>query len=219
MQSPRGTGREPQLVSLIVILVALLSPPTVWGATYSGASVGSNGTTYGWGVTNVTTGSYIHTAYVTTTLRSPKGRTAIRNWQSAWNSVRADISLAWDSTDLGTYTTTSTHKAYCSQMGWFINGATSSTWLYLALKLTFGAWSGVWEDVGTLRYCGMVPACSNGVTPACGAQGWTYLTDTFHACPYFASSYFIAWRLRTTDPWNCVLGPAGIQVGPGPCDP
>jgi hypothetical protein len=34
--------------------------------------------------------------------------------------------LAWDSTDLGEYTSTSTHKAYCTQMGWFINNTTSN---------------------------------------------------------------------------------------------
>ncbi len=77
-------------------------------------------------MTNVTTYSYIHTAYVTTTLRSPNGRTATRAWVSALNSIRADVSLAWDSTDLGNYISTSTHKAYCTQMGWFINGTTST---------------------------------------------------------------------------------------------
>jgi len=127
MQSLCGTRRAFILASLTTVLAALVSPLRVWAvAGYSGASAGSDGTVYGWGVTDVTTYSYIHTAYVTTTLRSPNGRTATRAWLSARNSIRADVSLAWDSTDLGTYTTTSTHKAYCTQMGWFINGATSN---------------------------------------------------------------------------------------------
>ncbi len=54
-----------------------------------------------------------HTAHASTTLKSPKGRTASSGWRNAGNWVRADVYLGWDATDLGTYLATSSHKFYC----------------------------------------------------------------------------------------------------------
>jgi hypothetical protein len=69
---------------------ALPAHPYSW---YSGAWAGSDGTVYGWGVTDVTSSTMYHVAYVSTTLTSPKGRKAASGWLSAHNSVRADVSL------------------------------------------------------------------------------------------------------------------------------
>ena len=106
--------------------------------TYSGSAVSSYGTINGWGVTDAYAGGMLHTSYVSTTLRSPKGRTSSSGWRSSINSVRADVSLGWDGTDLGTYTESSDHKFYCNVIHAFVVlGATqgSTTAPYVALAL------------------------------------------------------------------------------------
>jgi hypothetical protein len=92
---------------------------------YSSAALGSDGRVNAWGVTNVT--AMQHTASVRTTLRSPHGRTVSANgaWMGPGHS-RADVYLAFDQSDLGTYTVNSVHDAYCSVMGHFINAVGTS---------------------------------------------------------------------------------------------
>jgi len=104
-------------------------------------------------------------------------------------------------------------------MGWFINGALTQITNYIAIKTTFGKNTLGHQDVGTVRYCGMTPACSNGVTPACGYPSWTFLTTTSQICPLYAVADFLAARTSTTGPWFCTIGPAEIAYGPGYCDP
>lgn len=103
--------------------VLLTTPLPCFGtsATYSDASASGPGgrTVYGWGVTDVTNYTYFHTAYVSTTLRSPTGRTASSGTRSARNSIRADVSLDF-SYEEGDFTVSSTHSGYCLAMGWFI---------------------------------------------------------------------------------------------------
>jgi hypothetical protein len=102
----------------------------------SGSSVGSDGTIYGWGVTDGTPPpgySMTHDAYVKTTLTSPKGRTASTgygNYKWGVNTVRADLSLSFDATDLGTYTVQSFHRVHCIVMGWVLYDAPSSSSVY-----------------------------------------------------------------------------------------
>lgn len=106
--------------------------------TYSGSAVSSYGTINGWGVTDAYAGGMLHTSYVSTTLRSPTGRTSSSGWRSSINSVRADVSLGWDGTDLGTYTESSDHKFYCNVIHAFVVlGATqgSTTAPYVTLRL------------------------------------------------------------------------------------
>lgn len=100
------------LASTIALTLVVVASAQAYSA-YSGASVGSSGTIYGWGVTEASDYYMTHTAYVTTTLRSPKGRAAYSGMWAGGDTVRADISLSWDATDLGTYTTTSQHQYYC----------------------------------------------------------------------------------------------------------
>ena len=79
-EKPRLVVGEGQ--RLLGFMLALLLVPQVAGAmtygrvTYSDMSMGSDGIIRGWGVTDAnSSGCYCHTAKVTTTIRSPKGRT------------------------------------------------------------------------------------------------------------------------------------------------
>jgi hypothetical protein len=118
------TLRSAGLVAALILLSASPSYAVSW---YSGASVGSDGTVYGWGVTDGTSYTMYHVAYVTTTLASPvKHRQATLGQHSAQNMVREDVSLPFDAGDLGIYFVTSTHYAYCyAALYYFINGAQS----------------------------------------------------------------------------------------------
>jgi hypothetical protein len=85
---------------------------------------------HGWGVTDAnSTGCYCHTAKVTTTIRSPKGRTQTASdiyGGRGHEYARADVSLVWDGSDLGNYTESSTHWAFCPYCNcYFINAATT----------------------------------------------------------------------------------------------
>jgi hypothetical protein len=122
---------------LLVCSTASLAFGTDSAGIYSGSSVDSSGKVSAWGVTNVA--AMQHTAYVTTTLTSPNGRTvsADGTWIGIGHS-RADLYLSYAQNDLGTYTTTSIHSAYCVVMGWFIlNRLTqsSTTVPYVVLSL------------------------------------------------------------------------------------
>jgi hypothetical protein len=100
------------LVSTLAVLVVMAVP--AHGITkYSGASVGSNGTINGWGVTDAYQGGMWHTAYVTTVLTSPNERVANSGQRSGSDWVRADVYLVFDETDLGTYTSNGDHQYYC----------------------------------------------------------------------------------------------------------
>jgi len=150
------------LVFALVIFVLPVTPSYGWD-TYSGSSVGSNGTTYGWGVTNVPQAGYLHTAYVTTTLTSPKGRTISSGWRSATTSVRADVSLSWDATDEGTYLVKSTHKGYCRYICWFIYGVRSSSFVDIGHSENWYKFNKPWE-YNTCQYvliAGCVASCQN----------------------------------------------------------
>jgi hypothetical protein len=87
-----------------------------YATIYSGASTGSNGTVYGWGVTDVTYTDSYHTAQVTTWLSSPNGRYA-NGGGTAYNFVRGDTSLPYVANDLGTYFVSSTHYGTCQISG------------------------------------------------------------------------------------------------------
>jgi hypothetical protein len=108
-------------MSALTFSAALPSYAYSW---YSGASVGSDGTVYGWGVTDATPppGMY-HTAYVYTTLTSPNGRVANYGQVSAPSTVREDVSLPFDPTDLGTYVVASLSSGFCHTCvcWWFQN--------------------------------------------------------------------------------------------------
>lgn len=103
------TLRGAVLASALTLFTALPFYAYVW---YSGASVGSDGTVYGWGVVDVTSYFMYNKGIVSTTLTSPKGRQASAQ-SNDQNVARADVSLPFDPNDLGTYYTSSLHSGYC----------------------------------------------------------------------------------------------------------
>ncbi|HZP02949.1 MAG TPA: hypothetical protein VFD30_22055 [Terriglobia bacterium] len=113
-----------------VFLVMVGSPAARAWSWYSGTSVDSTGKVWGWAVTDGTDvmGFMYHVAYVYTTLTSPKGRVSSTApyWYQAMQSVRADVSLPYDPTDLGVYHLASQHRANCSFMGDFIPPGTNT---------------------------------------------------------------------------------------------
>jgi hypothetical protein len=117
-----------QRASLLSVLTLFTALPLHANSGYTGASVGSNGTVYGWGVSDATTYSMFHMAYVSTALYSPKGRYNGYGMHSAQNSVREDVSLAFDPTDLGTYLVQSTNEGYCYSCScWLFNCPTGAS--------------------------------------------------------------------------------------------
>jgi hypothetical protein len=102
-----------RFASLLSALILFSPAPSHAWSWYSGASVGSDGTVYGWGVTDVTVYNMYHVAYVTTTLTSPVKHRQASHQGNAQNSVRADVSLPFDPNDLGTYIDSSLSSGYC----------------------------------------------------------------------------------------------------------
>src|SRR3990172_251690 len=98
--------------------------------TYSGVSVGSNGTIYGWGVTDAYGGGMWHIAYASTRLQSPNGRIYNSYWQQASDWVTANSFLVWEPNDLGDYCSNSEHEYQCFAAGGtvFTLGGTDACW-------------------------------------------------------------------------------------------
>lgn len=108
------------VVSLVGIFTFLAATPLHADNIYSGASVGSDGTIYGWGVTDATS-MVAHTTHMNSTLSSPNGRQT-SGTTSGGDYSRIDLSLPNDDNDTGTYLVSSAHWAYCPYGGWFLNG-------------------------------------------------------------------------------------------------
>lgn len=132
--------RNHRMANILRVLVSVLAfalslPACCFGYAWSsGSSIGSDGTIYAWGVTDGTPNpgySMTHDAYVNTTLTSPKGRTDYTGYYK-WgiNTVRSDVSLPYDRTDLGTYTVQSFHRVYCIVMGWVLNDVVSASTVF-----------------------------------------------------------------------------------------
>jgi hypothetical protein len=119
---------------------------------YSGSSVGSEGTIYGWGVTDGTPPPYppmVHNAYSTTTLTSPHGRSRNSSRLGGVNTVRADVNLPYDPTDLGTYTVQSFHDVWCTViLQWiFLNVVSASNVFFCDIPTGETINSGGWDDI------------------------------------------------------------------------
>lgn len=153
LRSVRGVWRL-AMAALALIVVAAGSVRGI--TTYSGASVSSSGTINGWGVTDAYVSGMHHDAYVSTTLKSPKNRTSSSGWRHATTTVRADVSLPWDGTDLGAYVETSSHKFYCYAVLAFLylSGTSDSTpapYVAMQLRNTFGTTVSD-DDAGRVGY-------------------------------------------------------------------
>ena len=123
-----GGGWRPALIRFawLAVLTLVFANPGHGYAWYSGTSMASDGGMLGWGFTDASAYMYIHTAYVTTTLRSPNGRVASSGRVGAFNTVQSNVYLLWDANDLGNYTVSSNHEFYCIYMGLAYLGASSA---------------------------------------------------------------------------------------------
>lgn len=92
-----------------------------------------------------------HTAYVAATLTSPKGRVAYYGQISAPSTVRQDVSLPFDPTDLGTYVVTGTHSGFCYTCvcWWFQNMQSEASTL---VRMT--QYAALRSDTTTTDLCG-----------------------------------------------------------------
>ena len=161
--------------SSLIGLLLIFAAPARAITTYSGTSVGTNGNVYGWSVTDAYVGGMYHDAYVTATLRSPKGRTASSN-REARSTVRADLYLSWDPTDMGWYDEEAEHQYFCwIAMLMFALGETLSRaplpFVTFSLvnngpisndnfgRTLFGIWNGS-TDLGTRYYSGIDGWCT-----------------------------------------------------------
>ena len=168
------------LATILLGVVALLVLPSAAYSysMYSGTSVGGDGTVLGWGVTNASFPNMWHTAYVRSTLQSPNGRRVDSGTLSNDNSVRADISLSYDGTDLGDYFVTSYSDGYCHRV---------NTYLF---RYTFsGSEITVPYVVFTLRTSGTVSADNGGRASYIGYLGYDAL-----GCFFSQGTDPKAWR-------------------------
>jgi hypothetical protein len=94
-----------------------------YGATYSDMWLNSNWKRiWGAGVTEDNYNAYGHWYYVTTTLRSPNGRTASVTSYTSSSYAYAEVRLDWPSSDsdLGDYVTEAEHSTLCPYIGFWI---------------------------------------------------------------------------------------------------
>jgi hypothetical protein len=130
---PRNRVRHPafliaiRFASLLAALTLVTALPSFAWTYYSGASMGSDGTIYGWGVTDVSVAPMMyHTAYVTTTLTSPVKHRRAYGSGNAQNSVSVNVSLPFDPNDVGTYVVSSCSSGFCYVCRcWLINNQPS----------------------------------------------------------------------------------------------
>jgi hypothetical protein len=112
---------------LALILLVTVAPNARGSGIFSGASVGSDGTVYGWGVTNVSG-----------TPTSPNGRHASGNY-NATDCARNDVSLPYDPSDGGTYLVQSQSSVYCTAAGaWIVWNAYSQAQASVSVPYSVG---------------------------------------------------------------------------------
>lgn len=200
------------LLAGIVIAAILASRSVSYGAyaTYSDRSVGSNGTIYGWGVTDVTTYGYIHTAKVSTTLTSPAGRTVSSGTKSATNSVRADVSLFFNYEE-GNFTVSSVHDGYCQYMGHFLNGVRTSCLGEIGHSLVWYRWDHYDPDESQPDVYYPIVPCNT----ACNSRefrSWRQPPKTY------LNTWYFWWRRCVGCTKYCLLEIERFQnYGPGTC--
>lgn len=117
---------------MVAAFCLFASTPVFAYSTYSDVSY--NGSMiYGYGVTDATNYSYTHDATVSVVLTSPNRSSGGGGTSS--NSVTGYAYLSWDDNDLGDYTVTATHWAYCSVMGgYFIDAVVTSSYVNFGIS-------------------------------------------------------------------------------------
>ncbi len=144
-----GVLRGVSLVAMLTLSVAVAARADCYD---SGAEVLSNGDVHGYAVTSYPGWGYMyHNVWATITLTSPvKHRQAYGSANYA-DSVQADATLSFDPDDLGQYSVSSLHSAYCSYcMCWLIQDVPS--WAYASLRMT--KWVALTRIESTPDWCG-----------------------------------------------------------------
>jgi hypothetical protein len=153
LRSPRSHKQALSSVPLILVaavLVLVASTPAFAqmgnSVTYSDSWLvydSNPGYVMGSGVTSDNYNSYGHRYWVTTTLRSPSGRTASGTSYMSGSYARMDVSLSWDyQSDFGDFTTTTNHSMSCPYMYGTIVTTTTT------VGLTVGASSITFQNSG-----------------------------------------------------------------------
>lgn len=89
---------------------------------------GNPGYIIGCGITSDSYNTYGHRYWVSSTIRSPSGRTASGTSFTSSSYARIDVSLSWDyESDFGDFTTTSTHSMTCPYVFGFTPTTTTTT--------------------------------------------------------------------------------------------
>jgi hypothetical protein len=201
-----------------IILLMFLTPADVDGMSYgnvkySDATMDSYGIIRGWGVTDANSaGCYCHTAKVTTTITSPQGRTQTASdiyGGRGHEYARADVSLGFLSTDVGNYTVSSTHWAYCPYCHcYFVNAAVTSTVFKIGAQQVQFYWDtfqdppyGCYyanncEPAPAGSYCGpafFTTALNKGTPPYC------YIFDSRRYIFFKAGGSLLWWKSPGTD--------------------
>jgi hypothetical protein len=194
-----------------VVLGSLAAPTAFadYSGIYSGSAVDSTGKVSAWGVTNVT--AMQHVAYVTTTLTSPNGRRVSANGTTVGpGHSRADVYLLFDQNDLGDYTVSSVHDAYCNVMGHFINGV--GTQKVFKVGMSFICYVSPTDTGGGWARYTRAQQCDVTCAPPPG-----YTKGIFTAGPPHPPTevLFIAWtKIVGVSP---ICGSESILSNPAPC--
>jgi len=147
-------------------------------------------------------------AYADSYVQMPSG------WQNAASSTGANTAEALSQAEYSTENGTGTFWGYneASSACWAM--ITSSTFsLGISIKTTYGANTLGSQVVLDTRFCNYTPACSNGVTPACGSPSFTRsIHPASTQCGYYVRTTF----LRA---FGVCYGFNHDADGPGPCDP
>jgi hypothetical protein len=186
-----GMTRPLRSGAMAVALMVLATLPCRGSAWYAGMTAGSNGTTYGWAVTEVTSQSVYHEAFVSVTLSSPNGRQDSLDTQSDQNTVREDVSLAFDENDLGDYFTDGTHSAYCDfGEAWLFEEVNSQ----FSIKIGFQQIQYYWDTLQPPQYgCYYSKNCPPSTGSYCGPSFFTTPQNKVqapHCYTYDSRRYF-----------------------------
>ncbi len=130
-----------------------LSGQSMTGRVYVYSDAGSDfSVAWGRGTTDSDYNVYGHQYNVTTTIRSPKGRTSTAYGSRSTSHSEATASLSWDDSDLGDYMIESVHTEYCPYVNqeWQLPRSRTvislhvsySCWLWIPSKLISGASGG-----------------------------------------------------------------------------
>jgi hypothetical protein len=189
--------------------------------------MGRDGIVCGWGVTDAnSSGCYCHTAKVTTTIKSAKGRTRTASdlyGGRGHEYARADVYLTFE--EEGEYWESTTHWAFCPYCAcYFVNAAGSSK------TLDFG------HSVNWLKYDHLDPrdplepdddVCvylqNAGCSPTCTADVdyWVPPCSNGSDNKAYMEVWRAYWRWGSSGTRHCLPKPLGLEKGfsssPGTC--